>query len=137
MLGAGVLVSSFGLGVGSPASPGPGAFPATVGLLMLVTALIGVVGACKDGRTVAASEGELRRTTREIIGAIAPLVSWYPLLPVTGYVLATFFVVLAEAKVFGAKGWVRSFAVALASAGLLYVLFDLLFYIDLPRGPLG
>ena len=64
-------------------------------------------------------------------------VVWLLLTPFLGYVPTTFVVSIAMAKAVGLERWFRPIVLSLGIAVSIYLLFDLMFYVDLPRGILG
>lgn len=129
------VVSALSLGFGSLAEPGSGFFPCAVGVLLTVSGLHTGLSALRAGRPAAPKlgAGAVRRT----LLMLASFAAWLVLLPFAGYVVTTFVVATAMARTVGLEGWTRPIALAIVLAAALYLLFDVLFYVDLPRGILG
>jgi len=136
VFGLGVAIfSATRLGFGTRLEVGPGAFPFAVALAMAAAGLIcGVQILRNEGREKTAKipigEKRLRRVFFLIIGYLA----WLGLTNILGYVPATFIASLFMAKTMGLEKWIRPVGLALGIAFSLYILFDVLFFVDLPRG---
>ena len=135
--GVGALVvaaSALGLGFGSLAEPGPGFFPCVVGVALAASgARTGVSALRRAGRAPGAPPIGAAAIYR-ILLMLASFVAWLVLLPVAGYVLATFVVAFVMSRTVGLEGWIRPLVLSVVLAAALYLLFDLFFYVDLPRG---
>ena len=140
MAGLGVaaaLSSAAELGFGTLAEPGAGFFPCAVGVVLAAA------GACSaaSGRRAAgrgARAAPLSRQGLSRVGLmVASLVGWLLVLPVAGYVLATFLAVVAMGKTMGLPGRLGPLLLAAGVAVGLYLFFDFVFYVALPRGLLA
>lgn len=140
MAGLGVAVAlsaAAQLGFGTLAEPGAGFFPCAVGAVLAAagahTAASGRRAAGRGARAVPLSRQSLSR-----VGLMAAsLVGWLLLLPVAGYVLATFLAVVTMGKTMGLRGLLGPLVLAAGVAVGLYLFFDFVFYVDLPRGLLA
>jgi hypothetical protein len=63
--------------------------------------------------------------------------TWLTFMPWLGFIIMTFFASLAFAKIMGLEGWFKPILLAVGGSVFIYLLFDVLFYADLPRGILG
>lgn len=138
--GAGALVaavSALGLGFGSLAEPGPGFFPCVVGLVLAAAGARSGVSAFRRPVRAPAAPPLGAAGVRRVLLMLAGFVAWLLLLPAAGYVAATFVVAIAMSRTVGLEGWIRPLVLSAALAVALYLLFDVFFYVDLPRGILG
>src|SRR5690625_2899930 len=103
LLFATVTYLSYSMGVGSPANPGPGLWPMTVGVLGAVLSLILVI----RGASWLPSESGTYRWT--IIIAVA-ICGYMIVLPVLGFVVTTAILCFVVTRVIGQSGWVTSIA---------------------------
>lgn len=128
--------SATALGFGTLAEPGPGFFPCAVGAVLAMAGARTAAGAWLAARRSAGAAAEpLSRESRvRLVLMVATLAGWLVVLPAVGYVGATFAAVLAMSKTMGLRGRLGPVALAAGAAGALFLLFDLLFYVDLPRG---
>jgi len=128
---------SYKLGFGSTKQPGPGFFPALVGLFGLVFGILLIihylVQKSLDGERKIFEKGQKGR----FVAMVAIFCGWLISLPWLGFIIATFFATLAFAKIMGLEGWLRPVLLSLGGAVFIYLLFDIWFYSDLPRGFLG
>jgi putative tricarboxylic transport membrane protein len=133
--GAAIAVVSWGYGFGTLARPGPGLYPFFVGLAITLFAAAAFFG---DVREPEAAGAALDRTARRRLAAIGALfASWIVAMPLLGYALVTLVTTYALAKTLNLEGHAKPLAVAGGTALFIYVLFEHLLYIDLPRGLLG
>ena len=131
-------VSVSGLGFGSVEEPGPGFFPCAVGITLLITGLGCAYSSLRrpSGDTTGENllaPGSLFRVACMVLAYVA----WLLLMPFLGYAFGTVAVSIAMAKTLGLKGWIRPVVLSVAIALVIYFLFDVWFYVDLPRGILG
>ena len=64
-------------------------------------------------------------------------VLWILSLRVLGYVMSTCCVTFAFSKIMKLEGWIKPLVMSVFTALIIYLLFDVWLYIDLPRGILG
>ena len=132
--GAAVVVSSLDNGIGwSAAGVESGTFPFIVGLIILAGSVYNLVQGWLHARAVVLGPSELKRVAMLFIPAavfvgVIPLIGIYP--------ASAFYM-------FGALAWhkrgsLHACAVAAIGAALaLYLIFERMFQISLPHGPLG
>ena len=134
LAGVAICVIAWGYGFGSLAQPGPGLYPFFVGVAIAVFALILLVSEWRAGGGRAAFDDEGART----LGLMAlTFCFWVIAMPLLGYVLVTLAATYAFCKIMRLEGWRKPLALSAGTALFIYVLFDHLHYIDLPRGILG
>ena len=134
LLGGTVILMSVRLGFGSPEEPGSGFFPFFVGLFILLTASFLWVRSAWAKSRKAPSPELFANGGKRFWGMVVTFLAWIVLAPWLGYIIVTFLSSLAFSKILGEKGWGRSLALAAGITALVYLLFDLWFYLDLPRG---
>ncbi len=130
------LTGSMQLGFGSLSQPGAGLFPFFAGLMIVIATPIVIVNFI-IGR---GSESEFilkKDAFRTLAGMIVVFAGWILAMPTLGYVVVTFAAVLALARLLGLEGWLKALALSAATSLAIYILFDRLLYLDLPRGLLG
>jgi hypothetical protein len=132
--GAAVVVSSLDNGIGwSGAGVDAGTFPFIVGLIILTGSLFNLVQGWLQARDVVLRGSELKRLARLFLPAVVyvgviPLIGLYP---------------ASACYVFGALAWHKRGSLlfpavaAIGAALALYLIFELMFQISLPRGVLG
>lgn len=132
--GAAVVVSSIDNGIGwSAGGVDSGTFPFIVGLVIVAGSLFNLAQGWLHARPVVLTASELRRVAKLFLPAAAyvgfiPLIGMYP---------------ASVIYVFGTMSWHKRGALlvpALAAIGgtaALYLIFELMFQISLPRGALG
>ena len=132
--GAVVVVSSYGNGIGwSAAGVDPGAFPFIVGLIILSGSIFNLAQGWLQAPEIVLRPSELRRLGMLFI----PAAVYVGVIPLIGIYLAS------AAYVFGALAWHKKGAfifsglAAIGTALALYLIFELMFQISLPRGLLA
>jgi hypothetical protein len=133
VVGGSILVASYHFGWGDFREPEPGMYPGFVGGLMLICAVISVFD--KSG-------GEHIRFDRQglirVFIVIGALILWCVSIFFLGNIIVTF---LASAVIsrtmFLKKSWIIPLVIASILTIATYLLFDLWFYLDLPRGIWG
>jgi putative tricarboxylic transport membrane protein len=132
LIGLVAIVASWRTGLGSLTEPDAGLFPFFSGLAVFAGGTLVAI------RAIRAPEGE--PDTEEFpVGAqlaalLATMCAWIVVLPIVGFVLATFLVVLIFAKQLGLEGWIRPTVLAVCAALSVYILFQRMLFIDLPTG---
>jgi hypothetical protein len=130
-----ILVISFQLGFGSAKNPGTGFFPAFLSMfgiafsIPLLVRQLSARGRTEPGKRIFAA-GQRRR----FLAMIATFCGWLILMPWLGFILVTFLATLAFAKIMELEGWWRPLLLAVGASVFIYLLFDVWFYADLPRG---
>ncbi len=133
-LGLWIIVASIPIGFGSIKEVGAGVFPALVGGMIVMLTIANLARARSNVETVPSNGLASRRDARRIAAIILMAVMWILLLPFLGYILDTFVVTFFLKKVFGTRGWVEPVAQGVLTTIFVFALFDIVFYIDLPRG---
>ena len=124
--GAAALVASK-MAIGSPTAPGPGLWPLTVSvLLILFGGLLVVVGD---------HEGQERwgGNALTVLAAIASLSVFIVLFPRIGFTVPAILMSLLWLRAFGRERWRSAVLLAVVAPVLLYLLFDEFLGVRLPR----
>jgi putative tricarboxylic transport membrane protein len=134
VLGIIILIVSWGYGFGSFRRPGPGLYPFLIGGFVLLFSMILLILERKSKKSEAVfNQGD----ALTLILMIITFCLWILVMPFLGYVVVTFLATFAFCKIMKLEGWWKPLAVSAGTAFFIYVLFDYLLYIDLPRGILG
>jgi putative tricarboxylic transport membrane protein len=136
VLAIAVVVGSIQLGSGGLGRPAAGFFPLFSGLMLLIAQSVVIANTIYRRRTLP-GEPVTARAFGKVAALVAIFVAWIVAMPYLGYILVTFAVVLAFAKVLGLEGWLKPLILSAGSSLAVYILFDQLMYLDLPRGPWG
>jgi hypothetical protein len=132
-LGLFIVIVSLIIGFGTLKNPGSGLFPFLVGLLIFVQNLTIVFKNEKTGERLSLNYNELKN----LLWMSVTFIMWIILMPYLGYLLATCIIVFAFSKIMRLEGWLKPLLLSVGTTGLCYLLFDLILYLDLPRGFLG
>ena len=134
LAGIAIIITSVGFGFGTAKEPGPGFFPCFVGVLMVIFGLVLLLTGRKDeAKTLFEDLDGMKRFW--LTAAIYAV--WLLLLDYLGFLVITFFVTLASSKIMRLEGWLKPVLLALGTTFFIYLVFDIWFYTDLPRGILG
>lgn len=129
-LGVLAVARSVALGMGTPAQPGPGAWPLVASLGVVVTAAwLTVTGIHRPERV---ARGDFIRVVAAI-GSVALLVA---LLPLVGMPLPAFVTMVAWLRLFG-ESWRLTVVTAVLGVVALQIIFVELLAVPLPVGPLA
>ncbi len=135
LLAAGVVTVAYALrlGLGSVRQPGAGLFPFVAGVIILAADAVLIVASLR-ARADAPQFPFGRVAFGRIAALIAVMAGWILAMPYLGYVVVTFLGVCALARLFGLTGWRQPLLLAAFTALTVYVMFDWLLFLDLPRG---
>ncbi len=134
VLGIVIAAISLGYGFGSLARPGPGLYPAFLGVAIAIFALFILLLELRSGpsKPVLDKEGAIT-----LVLMTETFCLWIVVMPLLGYVVVTLLAAYAFCKIMKLGGWWKPLAVSGGTALFIYLLFDYWLYIDLPRGILG
>lgn len=121
------------IGFGSLRSPQAGLFPFISGILILIADITVMFQKSKENEPAFENKSQIRKFLYMVIVFVA----WIVAMPILGYVVVSFLVIILIAKIMKLEGWVKPVLLAAGSSILIYVMFDYWLYIDLPRGILG
>ena len=136
LIGAGVVIESIRLKLGTPLMPQPGFFPFLGGCLLIGLALLLLAQGLRRRADSTRQPGEAIGTLWKPAILIVSLCVYTAALDPLGYVLPTLILVAVVLRVLGVTSWK---ILTLASLGLsvgAYVLFGRILGIDLPAGVL-
>lgn len=127
-LGLACLAYSVSLGLGSPKEAGPGLWPATASLLLVVAGSWSLVF---ERRTRSAEQ-----FSRGAVGlgiGVAGLVVFVLLIGRIGFEIPTLLTMVLWLRVLGREPWLTTAVVSVVTTALLYLLFITLLGVPLPR----
>jgi hypothetical protein len=133
--GFGVVVAAFSYGFGSTRNPGPGFFPCFVGLSISGLAMLIFIAELKYSRSGPLFDSKEGKVNFWLTSAA--LILWVALLNLAGFLIMTSAVTFAISKIFKLKGILKPFLLSAGTTFLIYVVFEMWFYTDLPRGLIG
>lgn len=129
-----VIVSNYQLGAGWAADgPQPGYFPLRMGAIILAGSLFVIFQAVKkNDRTAFVEKAQLRLVATVLL----PLIAYVVVLEMTGIYVASTIFIAAFMRFVGSFGWLKSAAVGLGMSATLFWIFETMFQVPLPKGPL-
>ena len=133
--GGAVVASSLehGIGWSSAAGVDAGTFPFITGALILAGSLFNLVAGWLGSRRRVIDGHDLKK----IGGLFLPALAYVAVIPLIGMHVASALYLLATLTLQKHMSPLRALALAAATAVSLYVLFDWMFQVTLPRGLLG
>jgi hypothetical protein len=134
VLGIIIVFASLKYGFGTLRTPGPGLFPFFLGLGVLISGLVLLIS---EFRIQIRSALLNRENAKTLLSMIVAFCAWILAMPFLGYVFTTMLVTYGICKIMNLEGWWKPLSVSAGTALFIYILFDYLLYIDLPRGILG
>ncbi|HSB67988.1 MAG TPA: tripartite tricarboxylate transporter TctB family protein [Candidatus Methylomirabilis sp.] len=146
LVGIGYAGMAWWMPRGNISYPGPGFFPALVGLFMILTSAGCLVQAIASGKSQDPSavrdtpEAQAGRTTPsagKAWGLLGLLVAYALFLKSLGFLIAIFLFLLASIRIFGYRRWLPSLGITAAIAAISYVSFVIWLKVPLPLGILG
>jgi len=134
ILGLVIVIGSIKLGFLSLNHQGPGLFSFFAGATIVVSEIIIIFFSHFRKKKTKIQHFFKKNDLKILAGMIIFFVSWIIVMPFFGYILVTFLATFAFAKILGLDGWLKPFMLSAETSILVYILFDRLLYLDLPRG---
>jgi hypothetical protein len=134
VLGIIIVFTSLKYGFGTLRTPGPGLFPFFLGLGVSISGLVLLLS---EFRTQVRSASLNREDVKPLLSMMCAFCLWILAMPLLGYVFVTVLVTYGICKIMHLEGWWKPLSVSVGTALFIYILFDYLLYIDLPKGILG
>ncbi len=128
VLGAGAAYLAYGYGLGSLRRPGPGLWPFTVSVLIMVLAVVLLV----VGRTLDDAEKFTRSSLLVLVGG-ATFVGLGLLLPTLGFEIPAILLGIVWLRFLGGETWRSTIVISVATTAAFYVLFLYGLKIPLPH----
>jgi hypothetical protein len=134
VMAAVVIVSNYQLGAGW-ASDGPeaGYFPLRMGVIIFLGSLFVIFQAWKKTDSEPFVE---KAQLRLVATVLLPLIAYVTVLQLTGIYVASAIFIAAFMRFVGKFGWLKSALVGLGISGTLFWIFEIMFQVPLPKGPL-
>ena len=128
--GGSTVGECIGYGIGSILKPGAGFWPFLMGGLLVVCGVVLLVKAKKENSI--GSERLSRADYRDIGAITVTFLIWGVVGEYLGWLFSTFLLALTITKIFGFKGILKPVCQSVLITAVCYVLFGILFTIDLP-----
>lgn len=128
VLGGAALAGSLNLGVGNPAAPGPGTWPAAVSAVVTV---LGLVLAARARHT-----GDAERFTRAgllVLAAVATMAVFVAVVGLIGFEIPTALLAFVWLRLLGRESWRISVILSLAATVAFYLLFVAALDVTIPH----
>ncbi|MCG5211711.1 tripartite tricarboxylate transporter TctB family protein [Streptosporangium sp. KLBMP 9127] len=121
-------IMSWQLGVGGLADPGPGLWPLTVSVAMVVVAVVLLFQSRPTG-----GEEAFTKEARLVVVAVVSLVGYALLFETAGFEIPTVALLVLWLKVLGRESWWMTVSVALGTTAALYLMFVIGLGVSLPH----
>jgi len=128
-----VIVGSIQAGIGwGDEGPKAGFFPFYVGISILISSLVNLVGVLQqNGNDLFAEWSQLRR----VMAVLIPTAIYVALIPWIGIYIASAILIAAFMRWLGHYGWLPIAAIAIGLPLFIFVIFERWFLVPLPKGP--
>ena len=130
VLGLFVVYEAQGMNIGKFIDPGPGLLPLLFGIILLAFSFVSFF--ISNGKKV--SEPSDKAGRRRVFYVLGILLFFRYALPVLGYCLTTFIMLVFLLKTVGAQKWLRTLAWSIIVVGASYLVFDKWLMVLFPRG---
>ena len=129
-----VIVGSIQAGIGwGDEGPKAGFFPFYVGISILISSLVNLVGVLQqNGNDLFAEWSQLRR----VMAVLIPTAIYVALIPWIGIYIASAILIAAFMRWLGHYGWLPIAAIAIGLPLFIFVIFERWFLVPLPKGPI-
>jgi hypothetical protein len=131
LLGIVIVIISWRYGFGTFRRPGPGLYPFFIGTAILILSLFVTISELKSKTVPHLMD---REGIKIFVLMTVTFCLWILIMPLLGYVIVTLLATYAFCKIMKLEGWWKPLAVSAGTAFFIYLLFDYMLYIDLPRG---
>jgi len=136
LVGAAMMLDSYRIGAGwAEGNLQPGYFPFRVGVIIsavsLAILLVSLLGRRRDTRLFVRRD-EIKR----VMAVLAPTLIYIFAVGIVGLYVASALFVAAFMRLGGKYGWMKTAAVSVGTSVTLFVLFEIVFLVPLPKGPL-
>jgi putative tricarboxylic transport membrane protein len=128
VLGGGALAGSLSLGVGNPAAPGPGTWPAMVSVVVI---LLGLVLAARARHTEDAER--FTRAGLLVLAAVATMAVFVAVVGLIGFEIPTALLAFVWLRLLGRESWRISIVLSLATTVAFYLLFVAALDVTIPH----
>lgn len=133
-LSIGYLVKALGMPQGTIESPGPGMFPAGVGVGAIIISLIVIIEGLVGAGTRGSMEFPVGFERRQVAIFTGTLVGFVLVLPLLGMYLSAVLYMVATLKFLGRLSWIRAGVVGTIIAIAVPWIFQTILRIPLPAG---
>ncbi|MDN5725552.1 MAG: tripartite tricarboxylate transporter TctB family protein [Propionibacteriales bacterium] len=127
-VGAFVVLTSVGLGLGEVSEPGPGMWPLVLGIAVMVLSVVLLV----RGHVFTDTEKFSKSTLLPLIG-VATLVAFWVLLPMIGFEIPAALLVFSWLRWLGRESWRVSIIGTVLTVAAFYLVFVTALGVPIPR----
>ena len=136
LIGAAMTLDSYRIGAGwAEGNLQPGYFPFRLGIIIsavsLAILLVSLAGKHRDTRLFVRRD-EIRR----VMAVLLPTLAYIFAIGIVGLYVASALFIAAFMRLGGKYGWMKTAAVSVGTSVTLFVLFEIVFLVPLPKGPL-
>jgi putative tricarboxylic transport membrane protein len=115
--------------------PQPGYFPFYLAVILAVASLYGLVKALAS-RELALETFVTRAQLRRVMAVFVPTLSFCGVTQFLGIYVASFLLISGFMRLVGRIAWWKSLATAFVFSAIMFVTFDIVFDVIMPKGPL-
>ncbi len=138
-LGVGQCLWSLHLGLGRASEPKTGFMPFLIGLILIILSAVLLVQSTaevsKNHRTRASPWSDIH--WKRVIFMIILLLAYCILLPILGYLISTFLLMVLSMRVIEPRNWLATMMVGIMTSIISYLIFDVWLQVSFPHGILN
>jgi hypothetical protein len=136
LVGAAMMVDSYGIGAGwADGSLQPGYFPFRIGAIICILSVAIAWHALMRERRASGPFVE-RRQLRRVLSVLVPTLLYVAAIGWLGIYFASALFIAAFMRLGQKRGWIGTAAVSLGVMAALFILFEIVFLVPLPKGPI-
>ncbi len=132
IIGLFIIYEARNMGVGTLSQPGAGLFPLFSGLIILGTAIITFLKSILGKIELSGDEEE--RTYAPVVYVLAGVLFYYFALPVLGFSLTTFLLLVFLIKIVGGYRWIPGIIYSILMTVISYLIFGKWLMVQFPKG---
>jgi putative tricarboxylic transport membrane protein len=123
-------------GIGwDPTGPEPGYFPFYLSVILALASVYGLIKALRS-REMAAETFVTRAQLRRVMAVFVPTLLFCVVMQFLGLYVASFLLIASFMRIVGKIAWWKSLLTAFVFTAIMFVTFDIVFDVIMPKGPL-
>lgn len=137
ILGVAMSFGGINLGLGTAELPGPGFFPLIAGLSLTTFAVISLYSSFREKNEAGIAEDWKNIRWKSILLTFVTLTLYSNILDSIGFIVSTLFMLVLLFRLYEQEKWIITILKCLFTTIIVYVVFDKIFQLNLPKGIWG